>query len=75
MPLCEYGVLGLGYLRRLSCVTNRRDDYLSSPNWGATPASGSMPLGLIGIAPAAYASWVSGVTLGETRVLFKFKWG
>ena len=44
MPFREYGVLGSGLLGRLNCVTNRRDYYLSSPNWGATPASGSMPL-------------------------------
>ena len=41
---------------------------MSSPNWGATPASGFMPLGLIGIAPDAYAGWVSGVTNGETSI-------
>lgn len=31
---------------KMSGVTNRRD-YCLSPNWGATPASGSMPLDLI----------------------------
>ena len=64
---------------------------ISSPNWGATPAGGSMPPDLISIAPDAYAGWVSGVTdrrdeyrgdtyqsgvtLGETRVLLNLNGG